>query len=132
MKISATIVNSYQNNTVELRTNDSVQHLTVPHKTSGYGSAVNGGEFLFLALATCFCNDIYREAGKRNIKITHVAVEVSGEFSGEGEPGDNITYKVKIDGDATTETLAELVRHTDAVAEIHNTLRIGREVLLLD
>ena len=31
-------------------------------KSPGRGSAVNGGEFLVLALATCYCNDLYREA----------------------------------------------------------------------
>jgi uncharacterized OsmC-like protein len=35
---------------------------------------------LFLALATCYCNDIYREAAKRNIKVDSVEVEVEGTF----------------------------------------------------
>jgi uncharacterized OsmC-like protein len=29
---------------------------------------------LFLALASCYCNDIYREAAKRNIKVERVEV----------------------------------------------------------
>jgi uncharacterized OsmC-like protein len=55
---------------------------------------------LFLALATCFCNDIYREAAKR-LKVQSVEVIVSGEFGGEGEPGSNIEYKAKIESDGS-------------------------------
>jgi uncharacterized OsmC-like protein len=95
------------------------------------GSSVNGGELLCLALATCFCNDIYREAKKKNISVTKVIVEASAEFSAAGEPGYNIQYKAKLEGDASDEELLELIRHTDKVAEIQNTLRSGVKVSLL-
>jgi uncharacterized OsmC-like protein len=41
---------------------------------------------LFLALATCYCNDIFREAAKQGLKIDGVEVKVEGEFGAEGEP----------------------------------------------
>ncbi len=66
---------------------------------------MNGGELLLLSLATCFCNDIYREADKKGIIITRVSVEVSGEFAAEGQPGINISYSAKLEGDATDEVL---------------------------
>lgn len=102
----------------------------MPAKASGPGSAVNGGELLCLALATCFCNDIYREARKKNITITHVTVEASAEFAAEGEAGYNIQYEAMLEGDASDDVLKALIKHTDQVAEIQNTLRAGVKVSL--
>ena len=54
----------------------------------------------YLSLATCFWNDIYREAVRRKINIQSVEVTVSGEFGKEAEPASNITYKAAIQSDA--------------------------------
>lgn len=131
MKITAKVENSFNKNVVTVQTNDIVQEITIPGNSTGMGSSVNGGEFLCLALATCFCNDIYREAKKKNIRITKVSVEASGEFSAEGEPGYNMQYQAKLEGDASDEELVELIKHTDKVSEIQNTLRAGVKVSLL-
>jgi len=69
MKISAAVQNSAGQHHVTLRTNDNVHSLAIPPKPTGFGSSANGGELLFLALATCYGNDIYREAAKRGIKV---------------------------------------------------------------
>ncbi len=130
MIISAKVTNSYQKHSVTVKTNDNKQTLSIPGKKEGLGSAINGGELLFLALATCFCNDIYREAKKKGINITKVEVEASGEFSSEGEPGHSITYQAKVEGDASKVEIDELIRHTDKVSEIQNTLRKGVPVKL--
>src|SRR5687767_14448545 len=122
MKITATVENSFNKNLVTVQTNDIAQELAIPSKSTGMGSSVNGGEFLCLALATCFCNDIYREARKKNIKVTKVLVKASAEFSAEGERGYNIYYTAKVAGDASADELVKLIRHTDKVSEIQNTL----------
>lgn len=101
MQISATILNTGQQNEVKVTTNNTSKQLFIPPKSEGKGSAVNGGEQLFLALATCFCNDIYREATKRKMDVKSVELVVSGEFGGEGEPGFNIQYEAKVGSDAT-------------------------------
>jgi uncharacterized OsmC-like protein len=129
--ITAKVENSFNENLVKVQTNDTAQELTIPGKSTGMGSSVNGGELLCLALATCFCNDIYREAEKKNISVKKVIVEASAEFSAAGEPGYNIHYKAKLEGDASDKELIELIRHTDKVAEIQNTLRSGVKVSLL-
>lgn len=103
----------------------------MPPKSSGYGSSVNGAELLLLSLATCFCNDIYREAAKRNISVSEVEAEFTGDFGAEGEPGSNFQYKPVIKSDATQQQLKELIKHTDAIAEIHKTLRQGLSIKLL-
>ncbi len=130
MKISARVEHSKDNHQVVLQTNDNIHSIVIPPKPNGYGSSANGGELLFLALATCYCNDIYREAAKRDIKVERVEVEVNGEFGAEGEPGKNINYRVRIFADAPAEEVRELMKFTDTVAEIQNTLRVANTVTL--
>jgi uncharacterized OsmC-like protein len=130
MKIIARVENSKDNHQVTLQTNDNVHSIVVPSKSTGYGSRANGGELLFLALATCYCNDIYREAAKRNIKVERVEVNVEGDFGAEGEPAQNVTYRAKVFAQASEKEIRELMKFTDTVAEIQNTLRVGTTVVL--
>lgn len=130
MKISACVANQRGENTVRLRTEEREHSLTIPPKAEGLGSGTNGGELLFLALATCYCNDIYREAGKRGIEVERVQVEVTGEFGGPGEGARNICYSASVDAKAPRDQILALMRHTDTVAEIHNTLRQSSPVVL--
>jgi Predicted redox protein, regulator of disulfide bond formation len=130
MQISASILNTGSQNEVTVSTNSATKQLLIPPKSEGNGSSINGGELLFLALATCFCNDIYREAKKRQMHITSVKVVVSGEFGDEGKPGFNIQYDAKVDGDATDEEINDLISYVDQIAEVHNTLRFGTTVTL--
>jgi uncharacterized OsmC-like protein len=132
MKISARIENSKDNHQVTLRTNDNVHSIVIPPKPTGYGSSANGGELLFLALASCYCNDIYREAAKRNIKVERVEVEVNGDFGGEGDPATHVTYHAKVFADASEDEIREMMKFTDTVAEIQNTLRNGTPVVLTE
>ncbi len=130
MKITARVENNHNHHHATLSTNDTTHSITIPPKSSGFGSSANGGELIFLALATCYCNDIYREAAARGIEVTGVEVEVSGDFGGVGEPAQNVTYRAKITGKASAAELEALARHTDTVAEIQNTLRLGTPVTL--
>ena len=130
MKIIAKVENSKDNHQVTLQTNDNVHSIVIPPKSTGYGSSANGGELLFLALASCYCNDIYREAAERNINVEHVEVEVSGDFGTEGEGAKNIIYQAKVVSSAREDEVRQLMRFTDTFAEIHNTLRVANTVTL--
>jgi uncharacterized OsmC-like protein len=130
MEISASVLNTAQQNEVKVATNNVSKQILIPPKPDGKGSSVNGGELLFLAIATCFCNDIYREAAKRQMELRSVEVFVSGEFGAEGEPGFNIQYEAKVDSDCTREEIRDLIALVDKVAEVHNTLRAGTAVSL--
>lgn len=130
MKISAHIQNREGQHQVSLSTNDKAQSLVIAPKASGFGSSVNGGELLFLALATCYCNDIYREAAKRGIRVEAVEVEVSGEFGSDGEPATNIQYQAKITAQASEDAIRSLAAETDRLTEIQNTLRTITPVTL--
>ena len=130
MKIVAYVDNSKDQHHVTLTTNDNSHSIAIPPKSSGFGSSANGGELLFLALATCYCNDIHREAAKRNIQVEKVEVEVSGDFGAEGEPARNVSYKAKVHAKGSEEEIRALMEHTDTVAEIQNTLRTVVDVKL--
>jgi uncharacterized OsmC-like protein len=128
----ATVTNSRGMNDVSLRLNEKEQTIQIPAKAQGYGSSVSGGELLFLALATCYTNDIYREAAKRGIQIERVEVQVDGDFEREGGAASNVTYRARVKADASEADILELMHHTDTVAEIQNTLRAATPVELSD
>lgn len=132
MKISARVDSNRKNHNVILKTNDYSHSLTIPPKSNGQGSGVNGGELLFLALATCYCNDIYREAKKRNIIIDSVEVEVEGEFDTEGKPAKNVFYRTKVTTKEPEQDVRLLLKHTDQVSEIQNSLRNEIPIALRD
>lgn len=131
MKISASLKNKLNQHSIVVQTNDSPKEIEISPKSSGLGSSVNGAELLLLSLATCFCNDIYREASKRNLVITAVEVDCEGEFGKDGETGANFNYKVNVISDEAAPDIEDLIKHTDRIAEIHNTLRKGIAVTLI-
>ena len=130
MPISAHVQNAAGKHQVSVSTNGHTTTLSIAPKSSGLGSSVNGGELLCLALATCYCNDLYREAAKRDIRVEQVDVEVISEFGAEGEPARSITYLARVAAHASADAIRDLVQHTDHVAEIQNTVRSGLRVTL--
>ena len=130
MEISASLTNTGDNNMVEVQTNGQVKSISIPAKINGQGSSVNGGELLCLALATCCCNDIYREASKRKMIIDSVSVIVAAKFGNEGEPASRITYQVNVQSPHSKQEIHALVAYVNNIAEIHNTLRMGIQVNL--
>jgi organic hydroperoxide reductase OsmC/OhrA len=131
MEISATVTSSASAHAATVRTGAVSQPLAVPAKATGLGSAINGGEFLMLALATCYCNDLYREAARLRIAIEGAEVEATAEFPGVGLAATNIRYRAVVRSSANADAIAQLLRETDAVAEVHNTVRAGVPVELL-
>lgn len=130
MKISASIDSKLNQHYTVVQTNGAAKEITIAPKSTGYGSSINGGELLLLSLATCFCNDIYREAAKKNIHVSSVKIDFTGIFGGDGEPGSNFSYTANVVADASDDEIRELIEHTDKIAEIHNTLRQGLNVTL--
>ena len=124
MEISATVASSPGAHRAVVRTNTTEHEIVVAAKPSG-GSATNGGEFLMLALATCYGNDLYREAARLGIPVDGVEVEATADFEGIGLAATNIRYRARVASSAGEAAIAQLLRETDAVAEVHNTLRRG-------
>jgi organic hydroperoxide reductase OsmC/OhrA len=130
MDIRARVENSFGEHRATLSTNGNTHSLAIAPRASGYGSSANGGELLFLALATCYCNDIYREAEKRGIQVERVEVEVDGQFGEPGEPASNVIYRARVVARASEADIRALMQHTDTLAEIQNTLRTVTAVTL--
>ena len=91
---------------------------------------MNGGEFLMLALATCYSNDLFREAARLGIVIESADVEATAEFPGIGLAATDIQYRAIVQSPASHAEIARLLQETDAVAEVHNTIRAGVQVVL--
>ncbi|MEJ7838933.1 MAG: OsmC family protein [Thermomicrobiales bacterium] len=130
MKISASLRSGGETFETSVTTNGVTSSLGIPAKPDGHGSRINGGELLFLALANCYCYDIYREAAKRGIDVQHVEVDVIGEFEGIGEPARSVTYNASVTANAAESEIQDLMIRTDSVAEIQNTLRAAIPVTL--
>ncbi len=131
MKITAYVKNNGSYHEVAVSTAGAAKTLSIPAKSDGPGSSVNGGEFLMLALATCYCNDLYREATRLKVELLAVEVEAAAEFEGIGLAASKISYKARVSSSAAPSEIAALLRATDAVAEVHNTVRSGVEVELV-
>ena len=132
MEIRAQVTSRHGEHQTRLTTHGNAHSIDIPPKPDGYGSSANGGELLFLALATCYCNDIYREARKRDMRVEGVEVEVWGEFGADGEPASSVSYRAKVTANASDAEIRDLMRHTDGMAEIHNTLRVATPVMLVE
>jgi len=98
--------------------------------SGGSGLGFNGGELLLLAIGGCYSNDVFREADKRGIAVTRVHVTVVADWAGDPVRAQNVSFSVEVEADAAEEEISELIRHTDRVAEIPNSLRLGTHVKL--
>ena len=65
------------------------------------------------------------------IPIQGAEVEASGEFPAIGLAATNISYRATVHSSAPAADVERLLRETDAVAEVHNTIRSGVPVRLI-
>lgn len=131
MRSIARVHNHRNVNEISLTSGDRSSAITIPPKPSGFGSSASGGELLMLTLATCYCNDIYREAAKMGLEVTDVEVECGAEFPAEGQPASGITYTARNTAKASEAQIRELATLTDQRAEIHGTVRAAIPVTLV-
>jgi uncharacterized OsmC-like protein len=85
---------------------------------------------LLLAIGACHSNDIFREAAKRDIRVKNVQITVNADWAGEPVRAQNVSFSVVVEADASENEILDLIRHTDDVAEIPNSLRLRTEVRL--
>ena len=98
-----------------------------PIEAGGGGKGFNGGQLLYLAVAGCISNDLFREAHRFGVELHSVRVTVDGEFSGDPAVSGDISYDVELSGSGDLEAL---VREVDRIAEIPNSLRQGTAVAI--
>jgi organic hydroperoxide reductase OsmC/OhrA len=87
-------------------------------------------ELLALAVGSSFVTSLLREAARRRIRVTEVAVDVSTEAAGDRshDPGEVIS--VTVAADAAENAVVEMIEHADRTAPISNRLRFGSSVRL--
>jgi uncharacterized OsmC-like protein len=94
-----------------------------PVAAGGGGLGFNGGQLLYLSIAACWSNDLYREAATLGIELDGVEVAVDGDFPARGEGSTRITVDVTIHSSAPETRLRELVAEVERVAEIPRAIR---------
>ena len=99
-----------------------------PSGAGGGGLGFNGGQLLYLSIAGCISNDLYREAAVRGISLRRVAITVDGDFPGRGAVSTPIEVDVEVSGDAPAAELEALLEEVDRIAEIPNSIRHGTEI----
>jgi putative redox protein len=101
-----------------------------PADAGGRGVGFNGGQLLYLAIAGCVSNDLFREARAEGLDLQLVRVVVRGDFTGDPAVSTAVEYDVELSGGAPEAALRKLAARVDAVAEIPNSLRAGTSVAL--
>jgi putative redox protein len=98
----------------------------------GQGMGFNGGQLLLLALGACYANDVFRDAAKRDLEVVGIRVIVECDWAGDPMRAQNIQVSTRIEADASEDEIMDLIQHVDRIAEIHNTLRAGASVELVE
>jgi organic hydroperoxide reductase OsmC/OhrA len=103
-----------------------------PVEAGGGGHGFNGGQLLYLSIAACFSNDLYREAASRGISLTDVALTVDGDFAGPGSPSGPVSVSLSVSGHASEQQLNDLIDEVDRIAEIPNSIRGTTPVTIVE
>lgn len=101
-------------------------------QAGGTGLGYSGGELLLLAIGACYCNDLFREAAQRAIVVQSVHVDVRCEWNGEPLRAQDVTVAVVVVAEASEADILALIHHTNQIAEVPNSLRLGTAVTLAD
>jgi putative redox protein len=89
----------------------------------GGGLGFNGGQLLYLAIAACWSNDLYREAATMGIDVDGVEITVDGDFPSRGSGSTPISVDVVVRSQAPEERVRELIAEVERVAEIPRAIR---------
>lgn len=120
----ARVASRLDEHTAEVATGETAARaVAIPPKAGSPGSSASGGELLLLALATCYGNDVFREAALRGVPVDSVEVTAEADFPAAGAPAADVRYAVRVVSPAPDDVVRELLAHTDRVAEIQATVR---------
>jgi putative redox protein len=101
-----------------------------PVEAGGGGKGFNGGQLLYLAVAGCISNDLFREAPALGVELESVRISVDGDFAGDPPVSGPIVYSVELTSGSDPDRVRELVNLVDRIAEIPTSLRQGTPVAL--
>jgi putative redox protein len=93
-----------------------------PVAVGGGGLGFNGGQLLYLSIAACWSNDLYREAATMGIELEGVEISVDGAFEGRGSASSPIMVDVIIHTPEAEHRVRELISEVERVAEIPRSI----------
>jgi len=99
-----------------------------PNAAGGGGLGFNGGQLLYLSIAACWSNDLYREAATLGIELDGVEVTVDGDFPARGSGSTAITVDVVVRSAAPEARVRDLIAEVERVAEIPRSIREGTSI----
>lgn len=99
-----------------------------PAAAGGGGLGFNGGQLLYLSIAACWSNDLYREASTMGIELVGVEITVDGDFPARGSGSSPITVDVVVRSSAPEDRVRELIAEVERVAEIPRAIREGPSI----
>src|SRR5689334_9587228 len=99
-----------------------------PSPAGGGGLGFNGGQLLYLSIAACWSNDLYREAATMGIELDGVEITVDGDFPARGSGSTPITVDVVVRSAAPEDRVRELIAEVERVAEIPRAIHEGPEI----
>ena len=94
-----------------------------PAAAGGGGVGFNGGQLLYLSIAACWSNDLYREAATMGIGLDGVEITVDGDFPSRGSGSTPISVSVVVRSAAPEARVRELIAEVGRVAEIPRAIR---------
>jgi uncharacterized OsmC-like protein len=94
-----------------------------PSAAGGGGLGFNGAQLLYLSIAACWSNDLYREAATMGIELDGVEITVDGDFPARGSASTPITVDLVVRSSAPEARIRELIAEVERVAEIPRTIR---------
>lgn len=96
-----------------------------PAAAGGGGLGFSGGQLLYLSIAACWSNDLYREAATVGIELDGVEITVDGDFPARGSGSTPITVDLVVRSSAPEDRIRELIAEVERVAEIPRAIREG-------
>jgi putative redox protein len=96
-----------------------------PAAAGGGGLGFNGGQLLYLSIAACWSNDLYREAATMGVELDGVEITVDGDFPARGSGSTPITVGVTVRSTAPEAKVREIIAEVERVAEIPRAIREG-------
>ena len=94
-----------------------------PTASGGGGLGFNGGQLLYLSIAACWSNDLYREAATMGIELDSVEITVDGDFPARGSGSTPISVEVVVRSSAPEARVRDLIAEVERVAEIPRAIR---------
>jgi putative redox protein len=97
----------------------------------GGGLGFSGGQLLYMSIAACWSNDLYREAATMGIELDGVEISVDGDFPARGSGSTPITVEVVVRSRAPEDQVHALIAEVERVAEIPRAIREGPPIEVL-